>query len=88
MKTFLAACLAAIVLAAIAAIVLSSMQEPADRAFTTPYTRVGDFEDEPGRRSAAKLLSRDEVQRIASNIVKLPGRLVKLPGRLLDRLSK
>jgi len=40
-KEFLAACLAAIVLAAIAAIVLSSVQEPADRA-TTPYTRVGD----------------------------------------------
>ena len=42
MKAFLAACLAAIVLAAIAAIVLNSLQEPADRAFTTPYTRVGD----------------------------------------------
>ena len=42
MKAFLAACLAAIVLAAIAAIILDSLQEPADRAFTTPYTRVGD----------------------------------------------
>ena len=41
-KAFLAACLAAIVLAAIAAIILDSLQEPADRAFTTPYTRVGD----------------------------------------------
>jgi hypothetical protein len=80
-KAFLAACLAAIVLAAISWIVLSGVQEPADTAFTTPYTRVGDFEDEPGRRSAAKLLSKDEVQRIAGNIV-------KVPGRLLDRLSK
>jgi hypothetical protein len=31
------------------------------------------FEDEPGRRSAAKLLSKDDARRIASNIVKLPG---------------
>ena len=42
MKAFLAACLAMIVLAAIGWIVLNSVQEPVDRAFTTPYTRVGD----------------------------------------------
>jgi len=31
------------------------------------------YENEPGRRSAAKLLSKDEARRIAANITKLPG---------------
>ncbi len=40
MKSFLLACMAAIVLAAVGAVALNSMQEPAEQAFATTGVRL------------------------------------------------
>jgi hypothetical protein len=41
MKTFIVACVAAIVIAVIGGVVLSGMQESAEVAFSTPAVRLG-----------------------------------------------
>jgi hypothetical protein len=41
MKTFLIACVAAVVLAVVGGVLLNSIQEPVDKAFTTSSVRLG-----------------------------------------------
>ena len=44
----------------------------AETLLTVDGLSISYFENEPGRRSAAKLLSKDEASRIAANIAKPP----------------
>ena len=41
MKSFLIACVAAVVLAIVGGVLLNSIQEPVDKAFTTSSVRLG-----------------------------------------------
>ena len=41
MKAFVIACIAAIVIAVIGGVALTSVQKPVDQAFSTPYVRLG-----------------------------------------------
>ncbi len=41
MKTFIIACVAAIIIAVIGGVVLSGIQEPVDKAFSTTGVRLG-----------------------------------------------
>ena len=45
------------------------------------------YENEPGRRSAGKLLSKDEARRIAVNLARLPELLMAQPPLALTRIN-
>jgi hypothetical protein len=58
MKSFIIACVVAVVLAVIGGAVLNSIQVPADKAFCTVGVRLGAYTSQGASRSAAGLVTR------------------------------